>query len=45
MIGGLSKGVDRSLFIQQLVGNQTIKHIICFGTEALQLHTFVKMLT
>lgn len=40
MIGGLSKGVDRSLFIQQLVGNQAIKHIICFGTEALQLHTF-----
>ncbi len=35
ILGGLSKGVDRSTYIPQLASN--IKHIICFGHEAQQL--------
>lgn len=35
-LGGLSKGVDRSELINQLPYN--VKHIICFGKEAEQLH-------
>jgi UDP-N-acetylmuramoylalanine--D-glutamate ligase len=35
MIGGLSKGVDRSPIIQQLTGK--VKKVICFGAEAEQL--------
>lgn len=37
-LGGLSKGVDRSEFIKQLPDN--IKHVICFGKEAEQLHSW-----
>ena len=36
-IGGMSKGVDRTLFIKKLPKN--IKHVICFGKEAKSLHT------
>jgi UDP-N-acetylmuramoylalanine--D-glutamate ligase len=35
-LGGLSKGTDRSELIKQLPHN--IKHVICFGAEAEQLH-------
>ena len=37
-LGGLSKGVDRSELVAQLPNN--IKHIICFGKEAKQLHAW-----
>lgn len=37
-IGGLSKGVDRSILIQQLSGN--VSYIHCFGKEAEQLASF-----
>ena len=37
-LGGLSKGVDRSELIKQLPHN--IKHVICFGKEAEQLHNW-----
>lgn len=37
-LGGLSKGVDRSILIKELV--EKVKQIICFGKEAEQLHTF-----
>ena len=36
LLGGISKGVDRSTLIQQLPAH--VKHIICFGKEAYQLH-------
>ena len=36
-LGGISKGVDRALFIKQLVGQ--VQAIVCFGTEAEQLYT------
>lgn len=35
-LGGLSKGVDRSLFVSQL--RNKVKHIYCFGKEAEQLY-------
>jgi UDP-N-acetylmuramoylalanine--D-glutamate ligase len=35
MLGGLSKGVDRSLFIQEL--GPTIQRVVCFGSESTQL--------
>ncbi len=37
-LGGLSKGVDRSELINLLPLN--IKHVICFGKEAEQLHAW-----
>ncbi|MFT6765260.1 MAG: UDP-N-acetylmuramoylalanine--D-glutamate ligase [Alteromonas naphthalenivorans] len=37
-LGGLSKGIDRSELITQLP--QNIKHVICFGAEAEQLHAW-----
>lgn len=37
-LGGLSKGVDRSELINKLP--QNIKHVICFGAEANQLHAW-----
>jgi UDP-N-acetylmuramoylalanine--D-glutamate ligase len=37
-LGGLSKGADRSSLIKYLP--QNIKHIICFGAEAEQLHAW-----
>lgn len=40
LLGGLSKGADRSLLIKQLPKNVT--HIICFGKEAEELHGFCK---
>jgi UDP-N-acetylmuramoylalanine--D-glutamate ligase len=36
-LGGLSKGVDRTLFITQL--KHQVKHIYCFGKEAESLYT------
>ncbi len=36
LLGGLSKGVSRQPLIQQLP--KTLKHVICFGAEAEQLH-------
>ncbi len=35
-IGGLSKGVDRALFIMQL--KKKVQHIYCFGHEASELY-------
>lgn len=40
LLGGLSKGADRSLLIKQLPKN--IKYIICFGKEAAELDGFCK---
>lgn len=40
-LGGLSKGVDRSGFVQQLA-QTTISHICCFGAEAPQLDAWCK---
>jgi UDP-N-acetylmuramoylalanine--D-glutamate ligase len=37
LLGGTSKGVDRTPFVQKL--KDTITHIICFGGEAQQLYT------
>jgi UDP-N-acetylmuramoylalanine--D-glutamate ligase len=37
IIGGLSKGVNRKNFIQQLTNYKNIIYIICFGYEAEQL--------
>jgi len=39
-LGGLSKGVDRSVLVKELT--EKVKEIICFGKEAEQLHTFCK---
>lgn len=36
-LGGLSKGVDRTLFVQSLKGK--VKHVYCFGKEADFLYT------
>ncbi len=36
ILGGLSKGIDRSPMIEQLPKN--IKHVICFGRKADNLH-------
>ena len=38
LLGGLSKGVDRSYLIQSLPPQ--VKRVICFGKEAEQLQTF-----
>ena len=40
LLGGLSKGVDRSTLIAQLHG--LVTKIICFGKEAEQLHAWCK---
>lgn len=37
-LGGLSKGANRSELIKQLPYN--VKHVICFGVEAEQLHAW-----
>lgn len=37
IIGGLSKGVNRKNFIQQLANYKNVTHVICFGGEAEQL--------
>ena len=39
-LGGLSKGVDRRFFIDQL--RNQVASIVCFGTEAEQLYTYCK---
>ena len=40
-IGGLSKGVDREPFIQELAAaHNQIKHIFCFGAESVQLGSY-----
>jgi UDP-N-acetylmuramoylalanine--D-glutamate ligase len=39
-LGGLSKGVDRSILVKELAGK--VKQILCFGKEAEQLHAFCK---
>ena len=39
-LGGLSKGLDRTLFIKKL--KTGIKSVICFGAEAEQLHAVCK---
>lgn len=36
LLGGLSKGVDRTALLSELAGN--VKQVICFGDEARQLH-------
>jgi len=38
LLGGLSKGVDRSTLIMELRG--LVKYVICFGQEAAQLKKF-----
>lgn len=40
LLGGLSKGVDRTTYIAQLPSN--IKLVICFGQEAQQLYEMCK---
>ncbi len=40
LLGGLSKGVDRSVYFPQLKGR--VKKIVCFGKEASQLALFCK---
>jgi UDP-N-acetylmuramoylalanine--D-glutamate ligase len=37
LLGGLSKGADRSDLIKQIAG--TVKYVYCFGQEAQLLHT------
>ena len=39
-LGGISKGVDRSILVTEL--KNKVKHILCFGGEAEQLYEFCK---
>lgn len=41
LIGGISKGTDRSTTMKQLQ-DKNIKHIFCFGKEALQLQSYAQ---
>lgn len=42
LLGGESKGIDRSALISKLQG--TVTHIYCFGKEAVHLYTFCSRL-